>query len=652
MILYQVKNMTDSAPSQQQSAIQLQPSTIQPPLNRITQSHGNTTQQPIPLKAKPPLHANNFSIRDYFKNPQLFYGVGGILIGIISVTIILTIIKFSSPPSANTQSDALSTISETKPNITKSEPEINDNNEKEQKETEAKTAAEKAEKERKETEAKAKAKAKAKAEKAIFENARKETDLEQNVANVKINDEKTELKRLESQKPLTPQETNNQHTISTKIKNVTTNSEPRQKIANQNLVPESGINQQLAHLPVYWEIGLPVPQTKIIHLNDSKFLWEFKERIRINYIPFVDLNRMSVNNREITIQTKKEKHKIEFYRTIKENSTANPSKPLLILTIELTPDGLSCNWIDILREKHLINDEMRRCMNRIILAKLQIEIVGIHTKEIALLAPTNVSSVDIKNFVLWQKDIKQKVNENQSHDFLINNETKPESKEYAILDKESLLLDFDEYIIENKSHKLNIKNISKLPSSNEYSPTINYGDIIGKLKITIHGKHNLKIEPIFEQIQYKQETILNSIHETSKENEWLEKRLNEIATESTKAKNLLKDITVTNLSEDKLQKIRLESRLKDLERQSTLLKQKINNNKQEITTLNNAWLKLETTKKEINKGWNNIDLKTFRIYLVKPTLATSFSTSTRSYRTNENTIDKPENLLLLFEVNP
>ncbi|MDR1962496.1 MAG: hypothetical protein LBQ50_01815 [Planctomycetaceae bacterium] len=355
--------------------------------------------------------------------------------------------------------------------------------------------------------------------------------------------------------------------------------------------------QKLQELPNVWEnCGLSGSSHDLAFspLKGSAFLWEIKEHVTINYTPFIKTAQTIQNQ---IIQRSYKQYRIEFY--LEElGSNGNP-RPKTILTIELKENGLNFDWDQSYLVGTNTDINIRRKLNRLLLAKLNVnvEIEGIETtKEINLLSPTKYNQGKFENllkdsdqyFTLWKRE------EEGGREFIVDD-----------TDIAEMLLDFDEWFNGNEANFVSkSKNFRKPSSTFCYAPHVNE-----EYNMVLQHNANWKIK--YDVVPKKSENDLEQKRELEQE----------IETKENEIKNLQEQI---NNEPNQIKKTELETKITD--------------NKFDIKIRRNELEKNEKKREQALNTCKNIRLETFSIYLLK-------------HDTKPKDVDKPENRLLLFEVN-
>jgi molecular chaperone DnaK (HSP70) len=297
---------------------------------------------------------------------------------------------------------------------------------------------------------------------------------------------------------------------------------------------------------------------------------------------------------------------------------------------------------------HKTDADTIRQFNRILLAKLKIEIDGIPVKkEIALFTPAMVNNIDTKKFTLWGQD----------------------GKEYILSQKDHAPFYFDIRkfcTIPNSKEQIQLTSPPKIvPIQNPsgYMQEISYNNEKGTCKIKSLDQKTLMLELNFfscslEKILNEQEELNQQISKEIRSYNELEKRkkdaerflLNtriekektertrEYLIRNTPAKPELVIFTEQKTGELNLTDKELKEKIKEAEKELHNYDQNINAAENKIKKLQTEKQKLEN-KIDEHKMWNYIRLEEFSLYLLKPGTAAA-------------EIDNKENKLLLLDVKP
>ena len=310
------------------------------------------------------------------------------------------------------------------------------------------------------------------------------------------------------------------------------------------------IKDQLGKLPdVLLDIALPPDKMdEPVPLADSQFLWDNKDRVKINIVPYVDLGKTSeigVFGIEPKYVQETEKQEIDFL--LVDSGEANPEKQKpSIIKFSLTKNGLSYEWNQATLQQYSpssFDTKSFWLMNRILLSKLQINVEDHDPKEIALWTPTMLSFFEFQqifpknHFTLWKDKKGQFVLDTQKENV-------------------SILLDFDEIHYE-KSETIKSKEFveccrcyaPKLPMENldgGYGIVVLDGDLSMKL-----GVFSKAAEKILDDIN----TLSNQIDNLSKRIRGLSTPVQEICRElleivSPKDNNLKQRLKVGNIEKE------------------------------------------------------------------------------------------------------
>ncbi|MDR1962494.1 MAG: hypothetical protein LBQ50_01805 [Planctomycetaceae bacterium] len=365
-------------------------------------------------------------------------------------------------------------------------------------------------------------------------------------------------------------------------------------------------------------------------LPDSAFLWEIKEEVTINYTPFVILEHN--DDKEKKIQLRNENHRVEFCY-VTETGYINQNKQIeqSILTIELKENGLNFDWDQSWLSGINADRDKRRELNRILLAKLKVEIKGIGAKEIALLSPTKYTQADFENLLKGKTD----------NSFALWKQEGEGGKEFIVYEKDNvaMLLDFDEWVDNKGKHSVIDKKFRKILSSLGYSPNVHedFSFIIQSSEENL----NVKIESYptsVEPLQKKAKEIEDQINKLKKQTPKNQRQIEfELKNLSAQIRSLTEQFALTpdHVTEKREKRTVLETKIKELQdemKQVKVIDNKIYELKKDLDN------KLKEIKQE-RFAWNNVRMEAFSIYLLK-------------HDTKPEDVDKPENRLLLFEVKP
>lgn len=157
----------------------------------------------------------------------------------------------------------------------------------------------------------------------------------------------------------------------------------------------------LEKLPPCWD-DLQFSQNTAKTLKDSKGLVEFKDRVKLTYLPFVKLGTETKQSIQFVNEGP---CAIQFYYNVGQGFDGTTTRTKQVASIELKETGLVFKWEDF--DRGSIDTAMRRDFHRILLAKLKIEIKDTDfSRAIALLTPT-VFDLDRggatlgEDFTLW-----------------------------------------------------------------------------------------------------------------------------------------------------------------------------------------------------------------------------------------------------------
>ncbi|MDR2441361.1 MAG: hypothetical protein LBE12_18525 [Planctomycetaceae bacterium] len=421
-------------------------------------------------------------------------------------------------------------------------------------------------------------------------------------------------------------------------------SENKQKeIKEQETAKENELKDKFSKLPEDWKgLGLPFSgESDVTVLQNSQFLADIKDRVKISYRPFVDLELKTEKIIQITKKIENE-NSIEFWYEEGKNVHGNPIKKT-IAKIDLQENGLNFKFDDQLQGYKTDADTIRR-LNRILLAKLKIEIKGIPVaKEVALYTPAKANNIDTKNFSLWAHD----------------------GKEYILSQKDNAPLYFDIrkfYMIQNSKEQVqwtNPKKIVPLQKPSGYVHEISYKGESGTGNIKTLDQKTLALE--LEFFSHALKKILNEYDELNRQIQEQIKLYNEIEKKKKEAEKILfntqaeKQNTerinrtfppkneIVRFTEQKTGELNLGNKETNLKIKE--IEKKIQNYGQEISNIDSKIRQLQTKKQKIenkineDKAWNYIRLEDFSLYLLKP-------------GTSTNEVNNKENQLLLLEVKP
>ncbi|MDR2345757.1 MAG: hypothetical protein LBE18_06795 [Planctomycetaceae bacterium] len=420
--------------------------------------------------------------------------------------------------------------------------------------------------------------------------------------------------------------------------------EKKQKeIIEKKLAKENDLKNKLLSLPDNWNgLGLPFSNgVNVAVLENSQFLAEVKDRLKIQYTAFVDLELETEQTTRIVKKTDNIS-KIEFWYEDGKNVHGNSIKKT-IATIDLQNNGLNFKFDNQL-QGHKTDSEIIRRLNRILLAKLKIEISGIpFVKEITLYSPAKINNIDTKKFTLWTQN----------------------GKEYLLSAKDKSPLYFDIrkfHTIHNSNEQVKLTNPKKivpLQNSLGYITESIYKGEKGACKIKILDQKPLVLELDF--VSQSLGKILNDYDNINKKINEKIKLYNEIDKKKKEAERILITAKIENEKEPiiktnplKNELIRfteqsvgelnlssskdLTSTIKNKEKEIQIYDKNINEIDKQIKNLQTEKQKIENKISE-DKSWNYIRLEDFSLYLLKP-------------GTPAKNINNKENQLLLLEVKP
>ncbi|MDR1290782.1 MAG: hypothetical protein LBK06_06240 [Planctomycetaceae bacterium] len=487
-----------------------------------------------------------------------------------------------------------------------------------------------------------------------------ENEQEHNAARIKIEAEKAERKRRETEAKAEAERIEQRQnevearTEADKVEAV--KSEQTQKEIEAKAEAERQQNEikelelKFTKLPDGWEgLGLPfLSGSNVAVLRNSKFLADsdVKNRVKISYIPFVDLDQKT-EKAILTINKIENADNIEFWYAEGKDVNGRSIKRT-IAKIELKDDGLNFKFDDQLRG-HKTDTDMIRQLNRILLAKLRIEIVGMSIKkELALYTPVRVNNIDTKKFTLWGEG---------------------NGKEYVLFQNDNkMLLYFDIAnfrTIQNSKEQIQLtrpKKIVHLQNPSGFMQEVIYNGEKGTGKVVTLDPKTLALELNF--FAHSSEKISNKYNELSKQ--ILDKNKSRIEIERKK-KDAEKFLSNQPIERDTFDFTRERIRGTNTPRQEKIifkeqhddeipidkkLNPKISETEKEIKDYNDRLNKiddeiknLQTEKQKVenwineNKTWNNIRLEEFSLHLLNP-------------NTTADKVDNKENQLLLLEVKP
>jgi len=262
--------------------------------------------------------------------------------------------------------------------------------------------------------------------------------------------------------------------------------------------------EKLDALPSLWDnIALPY-QSRGGQLTNSDFLWEIKDRVKISIVPFVHLED-TPEFEIVQLDSKDDSHIIVFSIVMKATR-----KKASFIAFGLKETGLFYQWNEATISKY--NDTtFYRNFNRILLSKLQIEVQGLNSKEIALWSPIVFTATEFEKekdnkgfFALWKPDETGK-------EFVLDRK-----------DKEWLLLDFDKIVQLGRTYEMELKTFEKLPNSLAYAP------IISELKCGVIVMPNEKEDDLNVSIKFTSEelkSLLEALDSINKQGRTLLKEL-------------------------------------------------------------------------------------------------------------------------------
>ncbi|MDR1552975.1 MAG: hypothetical protein LBS69_05880 [Prevotellaceae bacterium] len=506
------------------------------------------------------------------------------------------------------------------------------------------------------------AKQKEKEEKAKEEAAKQKKKEEEEAAKQKAEQERKEKEKEEAAKQQAEEkrkEKEREEAAKQKKKEEEEAAKRKEKEARER---NEKLKGQFAKLPDVWEgICLPLPggwSWDLLKLKGSEFLFEHKDKVKITYIPFVKLDLGDEKLPAINIVTdEKNKNIIKFQEKTEPDMSGNP-QIRDIATIKLDK-GLEFTWHD---KTGLVDDmgtdhpKIRR-LNRIMLAKLKVEIEGIsEPKEIALFDPVKVDKIDTKKFKLWGDRKKEYFTHvNDKAPFYIDVKTfskigKGDEQVPSVDPKKIVSLYgncagfIPEISYKGKSGTcwINVVNAQtvvnaqalelelKFLSSNQKEPQDECNKLIAasnrnkaniqkaeKEKKGITDAHNQQMRMQHNDYLFRKAQIYDAYQQG--------KMPNNIFKEVMEAQD--KTFNGTREAQGKIFREKMET-------QDKIIKE----NTDEIAKRQQ---KIANLKKKIdeNKGWNQIKLEKFSLYLLKT-------------ETGKDGVNKPENQLLLLEVDP
>ncbi|MDR0336825.1 MAG: hypothetical protein LBI18_07025 [Planctomycetaceae bacterium] len=421
-------------------------------------------------------------------------------------------------------------------------------------------------------------------------------------------------------------------------------AENKQKEINgQKIAEENDLKNKFSRLPEEWQgLGLPYSgESSFSVLQNSQFLDDIRDRVKISYRPFVNLELKT--DKIIQIMTKIENaHCIEFWYEEGKNVQGNPIQKI-IARIDLQTNGLNFKFDDQLQGHKTDADTIRR-LNRILLAKLKIEIQGTPiAKEVTLYTPAKVSNIDTKNFVLWAQD----------------------GKEYILSQKDNTPLYFDIRkfsTIQNSQEQVQLTNPKKnvpLQKPSGYVQEISFKGEQGTCNIKTLDSKTLALE--LEFCSYTLKKMLDEYDDVNKQIPEQIRLYNEIEKKKKEAERILFNVQterqnaertnrtfppkneIIRFTEQKVGGLNLTNKETNLRIKET--EKEIKNYDKNIGEVDSKLRQLQTQKQKIenkindNKAWNYIRLEEFSLYLLKP-------------GTSANEINNKENQLLLLDVKP
>ncbi|MDR1053280.1 MAG: hypothetical protein LBL39_03810 [Planctomycetaceae bacterium] len=487
-----------------------------------------------------------------------------------------------------------------------------------------------------------------------------EIEQERNAARIKIEAEKAEQKRREVEaKAEAERAEQTRKEIEAKAETDKAEAEKVEQTQKEVAAKNETEKQQneikelelkFTNLPDGWEgLGLPfLSGSNVAVLRNSKFLADsdVRTRVKISYIPFIDLDHKT-EKAILTINKIENADNIEFWYAEGKDVNGRSIKRT-IAKIDLKDDGLNFKFDDQLRG-HKTDTDMIRQLNRILLAKLRIEIVGTPVKkELALYTPVRVNNIDTKKFTLWGEG---------------------RGKEYVLFQNDNkmlLYLDIANFrAIQNSKEQVQLtkpKKIVHLQNPSGFLQEIIYNGEKGTGKVAALDPKTLALELNF--FAHSSEKISNKYNELSKQ--ILDKNKSRIEIEKKKkdAEKFLSnqpierdtfDFTrerIRGTNSPKPEKIIFKEQHDDEIPIDKKTNPKISETENEIKDYNNRLNKiddeiknLQTEKQKVenwineNKTWNNIRLEEFSLYLLNP-------------NTTTDKVDNKENQLLLLEVKP
>jgi len=239
------------------------------------------------------------------------------------------------------------------------------------------------------------------------------------------------------------------------------------------------IQNALKNLPRFWhDIALSESENREGYLENSAFLWDNRDYVRIDIVSFVNLNTPLREIESIKID-QPVSHEIAFGITRKGETNRDR-----IMTLSLKEEGLFYEWNQKTLEEKYNSSDFRQEINRICLSKLRMEFVdeSIGLREsvsVSLWAPVVYTAAEFENekdndgyFFIWKGDEKR--------------------KEFFVVSSndEWLFLDFDEMFRGGFLPDLMDKKHERYKSL-AYAPTFSIDD--SRAYCSIEGRNDLKI---------------------------------------------------------------------------------------------------------------------------------------------------------------
>lgn len=396
---------------------------------------------------------------------------------------------------------------------------------------------------------------------------------------------------------------------------------------------ENRERRQVEKMPDAWT-GLPqAGDPREIALKDTAFLWSVKDRVTIEYVPFVDLSiavptQTGMNSPSgIKVDAADQGRDFRFWRDTGEVDRDDKTVKETIAVIRLEENGLVFAWTE--KDRRDIDQALSYYFHRILLARLHVKVEladGTVEKRISLYEPIlrdnlRAAQDSAGYFALWSESDREK-----GYRFF------PE-------DQIALLVDFPEYYNGEKMVALpEVREYREFSSPRSFGTKIlhangspghcylemkkgsntqeNNGELFVKCGFWCERLEELrqlagKIEQTKADLEKRRSEIIKSIRD-------LNKNIRDLKAAIPKPRKNLSEAEINQFQQENASKIvEINNRIKQLETS-------IKNYEAQRDSLNNEIKKheedLAESKGEIreeNKIWTQIQVPAFKIFLMK-----------------------------------